>query len=71
MKNKKGFTLVELLAVIVILIVITLFALNKISEVMKKIIKNIFHFVIHLIMIEFAAKLQQMRLSHYNLCFIY
>ena len=36
MKNKKGFTLVELLAVIVILIVITLFALNKISEVMKK-----------------------------------
>ena len=36
MKDNKGFTLVELLAVIVILIVITLFALNKISEVMKK-----------------------------------
>ena len=36
MKDNKGFTLVELLAVIVILIMITLFALNKISEVMKK-----------------------------------
>lgn len=36
MKNKKGFTLVEILAVIVVLVIITVLAINKISDVMKK-----------------------------------
>lgn len=36
LKNKKGFTLVELLAVIVVLVIITVLAINKISSVMKK-----------------------------------
>ena len=36
MKNKKGFTLVEILAVIVVLVIISVLAINKISDVMKK-----------------------------------
>ena len=36
MKNKKGFTLVELLAVIIILIIILLIAINKIRDVSQK-----------------------------------
>ena len=36
MKKKNGFTLVELLAVIVILAVILIIAMPKISEVIKK-----------------------------------
>ena len=36
MKNKKGFTLVELLAVIVVLVIISVLAINKISNVMKR-----------------------------------
>ena len=36
MKNKKGFTLVELLAVIVVLVIITVIAINKISSVLRK-----------------------------------
>ena len=35
MKKKKGFTLVELLAVIVILAVILIIAMPKISDVLK------------------------------------
>ena len=40
MKNKKGFTLVELLAVIVILLVIVLIAVNVINDKIKKAEKN-------------------------------
>ena len=36
MKNKKGFTLVEILAVLVVLAIIVLLALNKIRDSMKK-----------------------------------
>ena len=35
-KNKKGFTLVELLAVIVVLIVISIIAINKVSDIIKR-----------------------------------
>lgn len=34
-KNKKGFTLVEILAVIVVLIIISIIAINKVSQVMR------------------------------------
>ena len=36
MKNKKGFTLVELLAVIVVLLIVIFIAINKINESTKK-----------------------------------